>query len=331
MLQPFSRALVELYEAAENAEISAFPAEVIRLAGKLVSFDGAVLGMGESSAPDPHGLVIHNAFVHGRDPAILSDYAAVSAVDPMTNKFVAGLPEPLVSSLSSIEPGEGMGALRDFYSRHELKHLLLFGQAGDHQDPARWLVLYRATGDVFDQRACQHVAALWPHVVRSLSINHSRFLQQQSCQHQHLHHKNQHQQGVALINASGVIETAEPLFRQLCELEWPAGFSKKVPEAVSTSWRRGLDYVGTRVKFKIQLRHDDFVVIQAHAIGPLDQLSPAEHIVAGKFAAGQSAKVIANVLGLSVHTVRTQLSQVYGKLDVHDKGELASFLLAHRR
>lgn len=134
-----------------------------------------------------------------------------------------------------------------------------------------------------------------------------------------------------MINASGVIETAEPLFRQLCKLKWPAGFSKKVPEAVRTSWRRGLDYVGARVKFKIQLRHDDFIVSQAHAIGPLDQLTPVERIVATKFAAGQSAKVIANELGLSVHTVRTQLSQVYGKLDIHDKGELASYLLTDRR
>jgi hypothetical protein len=121
MLQTFSNTLAELYESAENAALNAFPVEVIRLVGRLVEFDGAVLGMGESSAPNPHNLVIHNAFVHGRDPGILSDYAKVSAVDPMTNKFLAGLSEPLASSYSSIEPGKHLDELRAFYNSHQLR------------------------------------------------------------------------------------------------------------------------------------------------------------------------------------------------------------------
>ena len=319
MLQTFSDTLVQLYESAENVELSAYPPEVIRLLGKLVEFDGAVLGTGESSAPGPDNLVIHKAFVHGRDPAILADYEKVSMVDPMTNKFVAGLSEPLASSYSSIEPGKHMDELRAFYKSHKLQHLLLFGEVGGDQHPARWVVLYRSAGDAFDTQARQLVAAVWPHLARCLSINQSRFLQRQFPQHQH--------KGVALISSIGRIEAAEPQFRKLCALEWPAGIGRKIPDAVWKSWRRGLDYVGARVKLTRQLQHDDLIVTQAGVIGPLDRLTPAEGIVATRFAAGLSAKAIANELGISIHTVRSQLAHTYEKLNIHDKGELASLLL----
>ena len=320
MLQTFSNTLCELYESADSAELSAFPAEVIRLVGKLVRFDGSVLGTGESSAPGPDNLVIHKAFVHGRDPEILADYAKVSMVDPMTNKFAVGLSEPLASSLSSIEPGTPFDELRDFYKRHRLQHLLLFGDAGSDENPARWLVLYRSAGEAFNMQASQHLAAVWPHLARCLSINQLRYLQRQFPQHQH--------NGVALINSIGRIQVAEPLFTKLCALEWPAGIGRKIPDVVWRCWRRGLDYVGTRVKFKLQLKHDDLIVSQACIVGPLEHLTPAERVVANRFAAGLSAKAIANELNISVHTVRSQLAHVYEKLDIHDKGELASYILA---
>jgi DNA-binding CsgD family transcriptional regulator len=318
MLQTFSDMLAELFEAAEHLGLNAFPAEVIRLVGRLIRFDGAVLGMGEASALNPHNLVIHNAFVHGRDPAILSDYAKVSMVDPMTHSFLAGLPEPLASSYSTIKRAKCMDGLRAFYKCHKLKHLLLFGEAGGDQNPARWLVLYRSTGVAFDIQARLHLAALWPHIARSLSTNRAKFLQQQS-------HHRQHR-GLALISSNGYIEVAEPLFRKLCALEWPTDVGRKIPDAVRNSWRRGQDYVGSKVKFKVQLEHDHFLVSQASTIGPLEQLTPAERVVAVRFGAGQSAKVVAKALGHSVNTVRTQLFHVYGKLGIHDKGELASYL-----
>ena len=320
MLKTFSNTLYELYESADSTELSTFPAAAIRLVGKLVSFDGAVLGTGESSAPGPDKLVIHKAFVHGRDPEILADYAKVAMVDPMTNKFAGGLSEPLASSFSDIEPGEPFDELRAFYKRHRLQHLLLFGDPGGDENPARWLVLYRSAGEAFNAQASQLMASLWPHLVRCLSINRLLFLQRQFPQHQHI--------GVALVSPIGRIDAAEPLFKKLCALEWPASTGKKIPDVVCRSWRRGLDYVGTRVKFKLQLQCDGFIVGQASLVGPLDHLTPAERIVANRFAGGSSAKVIANELGISVHTVRSQLAHVYEKLNIHDKAELANYLIA---
>ncbi|GAC1538563.1 MAG: hypothetical protein NVS2B4_18610 [Ramlibacter sp.] len=322
MLQTFSRTLIELYESAEAADVAAFPSEVIRLLGRLVSFDGSVLGMGDSAPPGAQRLEIHNALVHGRDQGIVAEYASVSLVDPMTHRFLAGLREPLCGSTSAIAPGKQMDELRAFHDRHDLEHLLLFGKPSQEQSPARWLVLYRGAGDAFDHSDSQHLGALWPHLERAIWTNRSRFLHSQS--------PSYHRQGAALISSGACIEVAEPLFRALCALEWPAGVGRRIPDAVWNCWRRGLDYVGKKVQFKMLFQHDGFIVAQATAIGPLALLTPQERIVATKFASGLSAKAVAKALGLSAHTVRSHLAQVYGKLNVHDKAELASLMLGDR-
>lgn len=51
-------------------------------------------------------------------------------------------------------------------------------------------------------------------------------------------------------------------------------------------------------------------------------------LVARRFAAGLSHKEVARELGISPHTVRTQLMHVYSKLSLHDKGALANYLMS---
>ncbi len=51
----------------------------------------------------------------------------------------------------------------------------------------------------------------------------------------------------------------------------------------------------------------------------LARLGAREAEVARRYAAGESYKVIARAMGVAPDTVRSQLQQVYRKLDVHDK------------
>ena len=317
MLQTFSNTLVELYESSENMDLNAFPAEVIRLLKGLVEFDCALLGIAEPSAPNSNHLEIRNALVHGRDPAILLDHVKGSAVDSITRQFMAGLSEPQTSSVSCAEAGQCVDELRAFHGSHEMEHLLVIGEAGIDANPSYLLVLCRRAGNAFNSLDRQHIEAIWPHLLRSLSINRSCFLKL---------HSHTRGASVALISSNGYIETAEPQFRELYALQWPLGLGRKIPNDVWDKCRRGLDFIGTRVKLKMKLQYDDFTVMQAVAISSVDRLTPAERIVASNFAAGRSAKVIANNLGRSVHTVRSQLIKVYDKLNIHDKGELASYL-----
>lgn len=65
---------------------------------------------------------------------------------------------------------------------------------------------------------------------------------------------------------------------------------------------------------------------RADAVARLAQLTPRERDVASAYAQGHSHKAVAARLGVSPATVRGYLRQVYDKLALHDKAQLARLL-----
>lgn len=239
MHHAFCAALVELYELAEQAGAAEFPAALLAQLQPWLGFDGAVLGLGAASTG--HALHITEAHVQGREAGILGDYAALSADDPLTQRFLAGLAAPLSVDCRRLYPGLGREALDQFTRRHGLRQLMLFGDAPlAGGPPGRWLVLYRSEGRPFGRPEREQLQGAWPHVSRAIALQ-----------------------------------------------------------------RRGR---GAPARL-------------------LAGLSPREQEVAQRFAEGLSHKEIARRLGVSPHTVRSQLSQLYRKLDIHDKAALAQRLM----
>jgi DNA-binding CsgD family transcriptional regulator len=59
---------------------------------------------------------------------------------------------------------------------------------------------------------------------------------------------------------------------------------------------------------------------------PSDGLTPTEERIAALVAAGKSNKEVAAELFVTVRTVETNLSRIYGKLGLHSRGELAAWV-----
>ena len=70
----------------------------------------------------------------------------------------------------------------------------------------------------------------------------------------------------------------------------------------------------------------DFTLLVVRGRSRLDVLTPRETAVAEAFGRGSSYKEIARQLDLSPATIRFYLRTIYEKLQVRDKGELASLL-----
>ncbi len=93
---------------------------------------------------------------------------------------------------------------------------------------------------------------------------------------------------------------------------------------------RGLSrYRGARIQFEAR-RSADLLVVRVRRLDPIDRLSDRERDVAVRFSAGASYKEIARELAIAPSTVRNRLQDVYRKVDVSDKAELAT-LIAGRR
>jgi DNA-binding CsgD family transcriptional regulator len=168
MQASFARTLLELHELADQVPPAAFAPRALALVRHWVGFDGAVFGTGEALPPAAGQLQITQAHVEGRSSAILDDYAAVSASDPVTAAFVAGLPRPLRVDCAALYRPRERAPLQAFSRTHGLRHLMLFGEPPASAGAGRWMVLYREQGRGFSSADAEAMHGLWLHVARAL-------------------------------------------------------------------------------------------------------------------------------------------------------------------
>ncbi|MCV2368663.1 helix-turn-helix transcriptional regulator [Roseateles oligotrophus] len=323
-MHAFSRSMVELYSLAEQASYQEFPDAALRLLQRSLGFDGAVLGMGESGR-DPHSqLQITQAHVHQRDEQILPAYGAVSGGDPVTRAFLRGLERPLAVDCQATYrgPQQALSDMAEFSRSHELRHLLLFGDQPHGAMPGRWLVLYRSTNTGFRPEDADYLHAAWVHLSRAIVIHRNALLDRQD--------SVRAQRASALVNEQGGIETADPQFLALLHKQWPDQAphlrGRQLPPALLDALKRGVSYRGQQIEVSAK-RQEHLWVCTARPLDSLALLTPGENAVARRFSAGLSSKEIARELGVAPNTVRTQITRVYAKLQVHDKAALAQRLM----
>lgn len=313
-MQAFARTLVEFHQLAEEAGPDEFPAEVMRRLAQWIGFDGAVLGMGDACLEPAARLDITEAHVHARDQRILGDYKALSAADPVTAAFVAGLAQPLVVDCQALYGRRRQEALQGFTQAHGLRHLMLFGDVPAQDGAGRWLVLYRSDDTPFSEADADCLHAAWLHVSRAIGQHRAALLDRFD--------PASGQRACALVGEGGRLQVADRRFIALLRQEWPGFAGGRLPPALEQPLARGLPYRGRHVEIQAQ-PHGGFHVCVATPVRSMVSLTPGENAVARRFAAGMSHKQVARELGVSPHTVRAQLATVYAKLGVHDKAALA--------
>lgn len=323
-MHAFASSMVDLYRLAEQAGYQEFPDEALRLLRRWVGFDGAVLGMGEAGRDPRTGLRITQAHVHQRDAGILQAYGAVSGHDPVTDAFLRGLPRPLAVDCQAQyrRPGQPLPEMEAFSRDYGLRHLLLFGDSPDAGAPGRWLVLYRADDARFKPEDAELLHAAWLHLSRAIVLHRAALLDRQD--------GARARRASALVNCLGGVESADALFVELLRQEWPEGCGRQLPAELLGRLSQGLAWRGRRIEVAAR-REQHLLVCTARPVDGLALLTPAEAAVARRFAGGQSHKQIARELGVAPNTVRTQITRLYAKLQVHDKAALAQRLMAVER
>lgn len=319
-MKAFAQALADLHQLANDASIQEFPAAAIHLVQPWIAFDGAVLGMGQAAPDARSGLEIAEAYIHDRAPSILTDYAQVSASDPITRAFLGGLAAPLRCQCGDLYADPRRAALARFARQHDLRQLLIFGQVQTREAPARWLVMYRASGMPFSPADADCLHALWLHLSIALDVNRRRALERIA--------SDDSGRALALVNAKGTILAADPRFGALLRQEWPDFMEISLPRAALDSVARGRCYRGRCIDILFAERFGA-IVCSAGRASAYARLSPAENRVALLFSAGMSQKEVARSLGVSEHTVRAQLKSSYSKLGIHDKAALTRCVVLH--
>lgn len=314
-LLDFSHAVEALYCLAESAALDDFPGGLMALLQQHLDFDGAVFGFAEPLSFGDFSIAV--AHVHQREPVLLDDYAEVSAQDPMTAAFLAGMGQPMIVDAEAFYQSPEHAPVLALTRRHRLRHLLLWGHPPVWNAAGRWLVLYRAEDRPFERASAAWLQAFWLHMERAIAHNREQALAKGS--------QAAGQRAAALVDAAGSIVAADPLFQARFRRRFGGDALYRLPRELLQALADGLAYEDEHVAFRFKaVGH--YHVCELLEAGPASLLSPRERQVARLFAAGGSAKEIARSLTLSPYTVQSHLASVYRKLNVSDKAALARLL-----
>lgn len=307
----FSSAIGDLLDAAGTTSLNEFPEALLRVLHRSLEFDGAVVGHADPLSDEPFSIAV--AYVHQRDSSILDEYRDLSASDPVTQLFLAGLLQPLAVDTEARYRDRAQAPMLDFSRRHSLRHLLLCGYPPHDQQKGRWIVLYRSYDRPFEPHSVRWFDAFCKHLDRALDINRSRALSRRASEHR--------RKAMALIDERGRIELADAMFPVLIATEFRSASAHRLPPALDLAKKQSQVFKGRCImgKFTPLGSHH---ICELRDLGPVGLLSPREGQVAQLFAQGLNAREISAKLSVSVSTIHSHISAAYRKLGISVKASL---------
>lgn len=312
MLQRLSTTIASLYGLAQEAEPERFHSEVLGLLRTLVDFDTAILETGHANARLLHAAEAHPARDATRITALLAE-AQTPQRQEETLAYFATLAAPQRLNTHDALREHPLACLRDLAIEDGCCKLLLFGDVRMPQVVPRWLVLCRAGDEDFSESEAALLRACWPHLLQAVEFNLRQALDRVDAQHA--------KRALSLVNSRGVIEIADSRWYELLKLEWSGFDCRSLPqEALAALLERGV-YRGNHIELNAFHRFG-YLTCSARRLPVSTRLSPSETNAARHFASGMTHSEIAQRLGVSRHTIRNQLANVYQKLGVHSKAEL---------
>jgi DNA-binding CsgD family transcriptional regulator len=316
----FSEVVSALNAAAQAKSASDFAAEAADALRRLINFDKIAFGIeGRSIAPGTcvaQQQTCRYRRVRGRvrrwnipvKPVILN-----RAIDD-GGQHVAAVTW-LVEGTRADRRNEEMSA------PHGVRQTLFHIDRSHAGQVGNWMAVIKRVNDGFDDQNVLLLRAVWPHVLRAFRANLARQLDINDTRHE--------QRSLALISRRGKVSVADKRFQALFNKEWPEVNGRSLPPLAMFDLLGKRSFEGKAISIVVKQQiGQDILVCEAVSLSILHTLGPAERVVAHSLKEGLGYKEIALKMGTSPNTVRTQISRIYKKLEVHDKSALAKLLAA---
>jgi DNA-binding CsgD family transcriptional regulator len=317
-----SRFLLDLYRAAHEQPAAPFQGWVLERLAHDLAFDSALWATASATEAGPVG---HTAHLHRQPAQMIAEYETLKHLDTLNAASVQQPGKTLFVVTREYLPA----AVHPYLERYGLEQAMTTLAYEPQTAVYSVLSLYRADrGRPFTAAEAQAKQALFPHLVEADSRNKLIDLER--------HSRNgiaSHWQSAA-IDAQGLVRHVSDGFKALALREWPDWRGPYLPVPL-----RAL-IAGTPLPADT-LRHTVAQLPEPGplALGPLrlvqlrerhavDELPHRMREVARLAADGMSTKQIAAALRISPNTVRNQLVEVYDRLAVKNKAEMAG--IVHR-
>lgn len=312
-MEHYNRLLVTLYGAASEAGPAEFPQFAMALVKSVLDFDFARL----TSVTMTGGQATVNGSIQYRErPEMLLDWQAIAKSDVVLARGLAQPHRTMSFHAPSLYASKRHAVMRDYVNRFEHRNGLVAmapaAPAGDWDG----LCFYRANAEHrFGPRDMRLVDLLAPHMVQALRVNRRAALGAAAAAGD---------PNVALARYDGQLQYAIPSFAVMMRREWPDWQGGVLPaELVATlAGSPCRQFFGRSITVSAGVL-GQLLLLQVRPASPLDSLTRRELTAALLFGAGQSNKALAREMGISPNTARNFVQQVYQKLDICGKAELA--------
>lgn len=324
--------IIELYRAAQEMAVDEFREFSMGLLNSLVPFDSAMHGSGPLMQ---QGMQIQEIYLHNKPIEQLADYAAITHADPVLEAGRANPGRVIRFHPPTLFAGKEKRPLFDYAKRYEHGNGMTTVHVDRCSSHAQLFALYRADKDRHFLKQDSWIAEqVLPHVLEALKVNRALAV--------HRTVKGADHSTVALASPNGALYFCGAGFRKLLNLEWTEWEGAILPGALMDGLARagsaGFCTAAIRVAAKGAGEVLFLKASRVSALAPCPAVSPgllqnaygltpAEARVAIALLEVYSAKGVANYLGVSFNTVRTQIREIYAKLGVNSRANFVKLML----
>ncbi|HTO07954.1 MAG TPA: LuxR C-terminal-related transcriptional regulator [Myxococcota bacterium] len=311
---PHDHLVLELYRLTQVVPPPEFCDGALCLMKAALPFDSALWA---SFAPTPAGPQGQWSHLHEIPAAMLEEYERVKQHDVVNQKLISGPGHTAnvdLEQAASVAHPDIVAHARRWRMEHTLATALLEPALGLFS----LLSLYRAhRSRPFSEAERQLKEVLMPHLVAAWHMNAIHFLAAPPGPGRSLPRAR------ARIDRFGHIYNAEPGLAALLRREYQHWQGPSLPKALLTALAGSGEHNGEQlVTSLVRALEDGTFVVCVRPRARADGLSQRELEVARAFASGLSHKEIAESLGTSPATVRSQIRAAYEKLGISSKVEL---------
>lgn len=319
-IDSISAYLLDLHRASQELSLRAFQERSFARLASVLDFDSGLLGVGTFQGAVP---AAHDAYLHAQPPELMASWEPLKQFDVVAAAAMSqpGRTQRFVADEVFAEHPALLAHCRTFGLEHVLCTASIAERAGHY---VVFSIYRRDPQRPFTETDRKSVELIVPHVVEA--VRQAKLAQLRRTTRS----GRPENQSAAIVNRAGVVLEAEPDFIELLAEAHPRWSGPWLPPPlaslaeVRSHERRTIGRLVLRVD-----PGDDLLLVHARRATIVDSLTEREHEVARLFASGESAKQIAQTLGIAPNTVRVHIGRIYEKLGVVNKAELASMLAGH--
>ena len=317
----FNELLLKLYGLSQEQPMHSFQDAALRLIKPLLPFAAAVWG---TASTTPTGIDIHSLHLHNKTQDMVAAYEEVKHLDSAAVSMFSPAKVTRAFHTDSFFAAREKHPIRDFMARFEQPNFLVTTDCNARTSLMHWLTFYRANRDAYCTPAdAERLHQLAPHLMQALAFNRTAHLGRLAAAVCEL---SPH--GVAIADVKGVLYASNAQFatamRAACGVDGAVG--NLLPYSLLAQIApRGNQFHWQQLVLTCHAEHG-LIFIKTRELQAVDLLTEREHTIAKLVAQGHTHKEVAHMLSRSPATVRNQIAQIYGKLNINCVAELVNAL-----